>query len=482
MRTLKIVLAVFAALLLALAGVAAFLLYRPSAPPLPPNEANDASGLNRTVVGQIVSPMNDDEIRAAVILAKQNGMKVAIAGARHSMGGQSLDPGALVLDMLHYNRVISIDEQRKLVTVQSGITWRDLQEYLNPMGLAVIVMQGPNVFTVGGSMSVNAHGWDLRDGPLAATIESFRLLTADGSVRVCSRTENPELFRVVLGGYGLFGVILDVTLHVTANNAYSAIVFTLEDRDFPGYFKNTILSNSAIELAEADLSISPDTFLRNIVGVAYARTNDATGRTDPLLNETNVLRDRVLFDLSRRFDWCKSLRWRLQEKLEYPAPGAMRTRNNIFRSPMQRIQHYSLNDSDILQEYFIPPENFITFLDELRAVIERRHVNLLSATIRYVTSNDDSFLNYARQECLAVVLYINVKSSTRGQTDATEFTRELIDLSIADGGTFYLPYSLYYDKSELEAAYPNIDEFFDMKRQYDPSELFRNSFYEKYGK
>ncbi len=482
MRTLKIALVIFAAIVLALAGVAAILLYHPAAPALPPNEVNDASGLNRTVVGQIVSPISDDEIRSTVISAKQNGLKVAIAGARHSMGGQSLYPGALVLDMLHYNRVISMDEQRKLVTVQSGITWRDLQEYLNPRGLAVIVMQGPNVFTVAGSMSVNAHGWDLRDGPLAATIESFRLLTADGSVRVCSRTENPELFRVVLGGYGLFGVILDVTLHVTANNAYSAIVFKLDDHEFPGYFKNTILSNSAIDLAEADLSISPKTFLRDIVGVAYARTSDSAGRTDPLVNETNVLRDRVIFDLSRRFYWGKSLRWRLQEKLEYPQPGAIRTRNNIFRSPMQRIQHYSLNDSDILQEYFIPPENFVTFLDELRAVIERRHVNLLSATIRYITPNDDSFLNYARHEYLAVVLYINVKSSPAGQAAAVEFTRELIDLSIADGGTFFLPYSLYYDKSELEAAYPNIDEFFDMKRQYDPSELFRNSFYERYAK
>jgi FAD/FMN-containing dehydrogenase len=124
----------------------------------------------------------------------------------------------------------------------------------------------------------------------------------------------------------------------------------------------------------------------------------------------------------------------------------------------------------------------VPFIDELRAIIERRHVNLLNATVRYIAPNGDSFLNYARLDYFAVVLYINVKSSLAGQSAAGEMTRELIDLAVEDGGTFYLPYVLYYDKSELAAAYPKIDEFFDMKREYDPGELFMNGFYAKYGK
>src|ERR1700733_3209039 len=165
---------------------------------------------------------------------------------------------------------------------------------------------------------------------------------------------------------------------------------------------------------------------------------------------------------------------------EYPQPGAIRTRNNIFRTPVERIRYYSSSDSDILQEYFVPPDKFVPFIDELRAVIERRHVNLLNATVRYIAPNGDSFLNYARRDYFAVVLYINVKSSLGGQSAAREMTPELIDLAVDDGGTFYLPYVLYYDKSELTAGYSNIDEFFDMKRQYDPSELFMNGFYAKY--
>jgi decaprenylphospho-beta-D-ribofuranose 2-oxidase len=481
MGKLKIFGAAFAIVVLLFVGAGAILLYHPRSPVLPPNEVNDASGLNHTVVGEVVSPLTEDDIRAAVQTAKNEGLKIAIAGARHSMGGQAMHPDSLLLDMLHYNGVLSLDREKKLVTLQSGVTWRDLQEYLNPEGLAVTVMQGPNLFTVGGSMSVNAHGWDLRNGPLASTIESFRILMADGTVRTCSRTENPELFRLVLGGYGLFGVILDATLHVTANNAYKATVFQIDYHQLPDYFLNTILPNPDIDLGEADLSIDPHTLLRDVVGVAYTRASDK-GRTDALQNETNVFRDRFFFDLSRRFDWGKTLRWRLQKQREYPQPGAIRTRNNIFRTPVERIRYYSPSDTDILQEYFVPPDKFVAFIDELRAVIGRRHVNLLNATVRYISPNGDSFLNYARRDYFAVVLYINVKSSLAGQSAAREMTRELIDLSITEGGTFYLPYLLYYDKSELAAAYPNIEEFFDMKRQYDPSGLFMNGFYAKYGK
>ncbi len=61
-------------------------------------------------------------------------------------------------------------------------------------------MQSQNIFTVGGSLSVNVHGRDIRHEALIDTVESFRLLMADGTVRNVSREENAELFPYVIGG------------------------------------------------------------------------------------------------------------------------------------------------------------------------------------------------------------------------------------------------------------------------------------------
>jgi decaprenylphospho-beta-D-ribofuranose 2-oxidase len=192
---------------------------------------------------EVIRPTTEEQIRDAIQGAAAKGLKVAIAGKRHSMGGQTLYPDAIALDMLAFNKIVSLDDASKILTVQSGGTWSDIQRFLNPRGLAVFSMQGPNVFPVGGSMSVNAHGWDMRHGPVASSIDWFRILLADGSIRRCSREENEELFHLVLGGYGLFGVILDVGLRVTQNSGYVADVAEMDFSQLPDYFENQIRSS-----------------------------------------------------------------------------------------------------------------------------------------------------------------------------------------------------------------------------------------------
>lgn len=447
----------------------------------PPNVVNDVARLNRTVVRKVVSPRDENKVRDAVMEAVAKREKVTIAGKRHSMGGQTVYPDSVALDMLQFSKIISLDEASKILTVQSGATWSSIQEFLNPRGLAVLAMQGPNVFTVGGSMSVNAHGWDMRHGPVAASVEWFRIMMADGSIKKCSREENSELFHLALGGYGLFGVILDVGLRVTDNAGYVAKISTMDYSELPSFFENQIRSAPEVELGESDLGIAPGkSLLREAITLIYKKQEGDTRRTGELLPELHTYRDRFFFDLSRRYGWGKNLRWTLQKRLEYPATDVVRTRNNVFRSPIERIRYYSPDNTDVLQEYFIPPENFVAFIDGLREIVEKRKVNLLDATVRFIEPNDDAFLRYSREETLSVVLYLNISTSSAGLADSAAATRETIDLALKQRGTFYLPYVLAYNNSELAGAYPMIHEFFAAKRRYDPNEVFYNEFYAKY--
>ncbi|WP_410960585.1 FAD-dependent oxidoreductase, partial [Salmonella sp. SAL4357] len=79
-----------------------------------------------------------------------------MAAIRHSMGGHAFDDGALVLDMRGFNRV-EVDAGAMTMTVQPGATWHDIQNKLHPH-FAVKAMQSTDIFSVGGSISVNAHG------------------------------------------------------------------------------------------------------------------------------------------------------------------------------------------------------------------------------------------------------------------------------------------------------------------------------------
>ncbi|MGH9662254.1 MAG: FAD-binding oxidoreductase, partial [Bryobacteraceae bacterium] len=175
------------------------------------------SGLNPSQVARIVTPASGREIQAAIAAAAREKLAVSIAGGRHAMGGQQFGEGTVLLDMTGLDRVRSFDARRGIVEVEAGITWPPLIEYLLRAKSAWGIAQkqtGANRLTIGGAMSANAHGRGLKMKPFNAYVESFSLINAEGQRLICSRQENAELFRLVHGGYGLFGVVESAALRL----------------------------------------------------------------------------------------------------------------------------------------------------------------------------------------------------------------------------------------------------------------------------
>src|SRR5579864_7896307 len=107
------------------------------------------------------------------------------------MGGQTFTHGGLVLDLRDFNR-ITVDRQRMLVNVQSGVRWWQLQELLDKQGLSVKAMQSINIFSVGGTLSVNAHGIDPDPGPIAPTVRGLRIMLSNGEIVKASPSRSEE--------------------------------------------------------------------------------------------------------------------------------------------------------------------------------------------------------------------------------------------------------------------------------------------------
>lgn len=201
---------------------------------------SDVGKLLPTKIKRVEHAEDESSLKQVVQDANVSREKISIAGMQHSQGGQTYYPNGTMLDMKEYNKILAFDPEKKRITVQSGVTWNDIQKKINPYGLAVQVMQSQNIFTVGGSLSVNVHGRDIRHEALIDTVESFRLLMADGTVRNISREENAELFPYVIGGYGLFGVILDVTLKLTDDELYEMHTRMIDYKEYTSYFKEKV--------------------------------------------------------------------------------------------------------------------------------------------------------------------------------------------------------------------------------------------------
>lgn len=441
---------------------------------------NDVGRLVPIKVREVIKGKETEQIQQILEEAKKKDLKISIAGKQHSQGGHTYYKDAIVLDMTTYNRIIKVLPEEKLITVQSGATWADIQEAINPYNLSIKTMQAPNIFTIGGSMSVNVHGRDIRFGPLIDSIRSFRLMNADGKILNVSRTENKELFRLANGGYGLFGVILEVDIELTDDVVYHASNQWIDYRDYPTYFKSEVLANPDIEMHNSRISIAPNHFLTEMYVTNYYRKDEKLENFNELLDEKYVRRNKFAFGLSRHFDWGKNFVWYVQKQAFKDGKEIRISRNNVMRPEIQFLDYEGKNDTDILQEYFVPVDNFPLFIDRLRETLEDSEMNVLNITVRYVPKNEEAILSYAKEDMFALVFLINQGIAEKEIDKTGEVVRKIIDLALELDGSYYLPYYMYPTKEQMRQAYPLTDDFFERKKQYDPKERFVSEFYEGY--
>src|SRR5438067_1898035 len=208
------------------------------------------SQLNRTRVRELLKPHTRDELVEIVRSGSRKGLPISVSGCRHSMGGQQFATDSICIDMRSLDRVISFDQEHGLIEAETGIQWPTLIEtYLNAQadrakqwGIAQ-KQTGADTFTLGGSLSSNVHGRGLAMKPLISNIESFKLINADRKSIRCSRDENNELFRLAIGGYGLFGLIDSVTLRLVPRQKLRRVVEIIRASDLPKHFEERIAQN-----------------------------------------------------------------------------------------------------------------------------------------------------------------------------------------------------------------------------------------------
>ncbi len=445
-----------------------------------PHVINDVSKLNPTTVKEVVYGHEVEGIQQVLAQARQEHLVVSIAGKRHSMGGHTFYPGGVVLDMTSFNKVLSVDAKNKLIRVQSGATWEQVIEAADKYNLSVEIMQAYNTFTVGGSMSVNVHESDPNFGSMIDSVKSFTLLLPNDTIVNVSRTENADLFNLVIGGYGMFGVILDAELFLTDNEIYAKQEQVINYKDYLQTFR-ALHADPSVKNIFARLSIArDDTLLRDMVVTTYNVTQVEDDELYTLWPQEGSWLKKFVFDLSRDYRFGKKLRWYLQKEHSDLTDPPLISRNNLMNGNLTFLDYTPTDRTDILQEYFVPVENLPAFIDDLRTVVEDNDLNLLSATIRYIPQNDNPMLTYATHESYGVVLYFNIGTSAEEQAVVKRWTQQLIEHSLAQNGTFYLPYELYATREQVRRAYPHFDAWVAQKQRYDPDGLFNSKFYSTY--
>ncbi|MDP9502412.1 FAD-binding oxidoreductase [Pseudomonas protegens] len=437
---------------------------------------NDITQLNPIVVDQVARPTTLEQIVKRV--AEHPG-PIAIGGGRYSMGGQTATEHALQIDMRGFDRVLGFSREHKEITVQPGITWRALQSFIDPYDLSVSIMQSYANFTVGGALSVNAHGRYVGYGPLVTSVKSIKLVLADGQVVEASPHSNADLFYGAIGGYGGLGVIVEATLRLSDNVRLLRSFEEMPLDDYRSYFLDRIEHNPKVILHNAVLY--PDQY-QTLRAVSYSQTDlplTVKERLTPL--DQNYWKEQKALKVVSQWPGGKALRQEVIDPLVLKKPQVS-WRNHEASLDVRELEPDSRSKRTyVLQEYFVPTDQLESFVQEMGATLRAHRVNVINLSIRHAKADPGTLLAWAKTDVFALVLYYQQSTAVAERDEVREWTRALVDSAIKRGGSYYLPYQIHATPQQFRAAYPRAGEFLALKARVDPHNKFRNKLWDAYG-
>ena len=287
----------------------------------------------------------------------------------------------------------------------------------------------PTSSRVGGSISVNAHGMDHQAGALAKSIKSMRVMLADGSLQTVSPTENKELFDLVVGGYGLFGVIVEAELDIADN-------LRLPDRPardglqgIPGAVRRRDRARTSnIGLMYGHLSTAPSTFLKEMLLYTYTKVDGTRLQARAArrgLGRQAAAADRQSVQAGAAVPGNEMVVGKAHRAPDGDLHGDARAGDRIGRGLPRQPQRPDARFGALSAQLAARRHRHPARIFHSAAPAGRRSstacarssrsddANLLNASVRIV-HQEDNFLTYSPEPAFSLVLYINQTTDDDG--------------------------------------------------------------------
>ena len=444
--------------------------------------------INRTYVRQVVEIDSTDAAVEAVRQAAHDGHAVSVMGGRHAMGGQQFGSHTVLLDMNPLAGVVELDTERGEVEVLAGTQWPELVRELarrqgnEPGAWGIRQKQsGADRLTIGGGLAANVHSRSLISKPMVDDVEAFTIVTADGSELRCSRRENADLFRVAIGGYGLVGVITSVKLRLARREVVERVVEITTTDGIMSRFDERIADGFHFGDCQFATDVMSDDALHRAVFSCYRPVSDGRLPSD----------DRVLLGPD---DWLELVALAHEDRkaaFDRYATHYRSTTGQLYFSDLHQMAGYvddyhhalahrlgeAAQGSEMITELYVPRESLNPFLNDVRADMRARDMNLIYGTIRVVERDDETLLSWAREPWACIIFNLHTQHDDAALEKTAEDFRRLIDHARRYGGSYFLTYHKWATRDQVLACHPTFPEFLRQKKRFDPQDRFQSEWY-----
>ena len=468
----------------------------PSAPGIPVNDMH--SELSGTTMRRIVPVTSTADVQQAVRDAARDGLPVAIAGGRHSMGGQQFVTDGVLIDTRTLNKPVSFDPVRGTITVQAGMQWPELMQYLDDEPRNRVddaagtdhrwgirqKQTGADRLSIGGAIASNIHGRGLLMKPFVDDLESFTLVDGDGVAKHVSRTEHADLFRHVVGGYGLFGVVTEATLRLSERHQIERTVSVIGVDDLMPEMQKRI--DSGAEYGDYQFAIdsnSPD-FLQRGVLSTYAPVKEPTAipadQKHISGDQWTKLMHLAHTDKTTAFNLYQQHYLSTTGQRYWSDSHQMANYTDGYHVGVDKATGAKHKNTEMISELYVPRERLADFMKAAAVGLKERDANVVYGTVRLIKQDDESALAWARKPWASVIFNLHTEHTPEGISKSAEQFRHLIDLATDRGGSYYLTYHRWADKDQVQRAHPALAGVLAKKLEYDPQERFQSDWYRHY--
>lgn len=454
-----------------------------------------AWGMAASAMSYVFRPSRAEDIASMFDRARKLGVRVGLRGAGRSYGDASLASEQICLDLTRMNRILDWNPDTGQVSVEPGVTIRQLWQYAIGDGWWPSVVPGTMFPTIGGCAGMNIHGKNnYRAGTIGDHIVDFDLMLPTGEVRRCSRERNSELFHAAIGGFGMLGCFLRLTLQMKRVHSGWLRVEPIAIHHLRHLFE--VFEEN---VPEADYLVGwIDCFGagarlgRGLVHRAdYLEPGEDSNKAQSLRVENQELPDSFFGVVP------KSIMWRLMRPTLNNA-GVRAVNAAKFRAGLLKDRHTHLEShagfaflldyvpdwkkaygSGGLIQYqsFIPRAAAPEVFREQLSLCQRR--GLVPYLGVFKQHRPDPFLMTHAVDGFSLALDFKVTAANRARLWA--LAAELDQITLDSGGRFYFAKDLTLRRDRIGGylAEERVQRFLRLKRECDPEELLVTDLYRR---
>ncbi|MDM4722154.1 D-arabinono-1,4-lactone oxidase [Micromonospora sp. WMMA1363] len=413
------------------------------------------AGNQRGTATAILRPTSVTEVVDAVRAAAAAGRRIRPVGSGHSFTAVALADGQR-MELAGLDTDVSVDVDRRLVTVPAGSTLHALNRLLAGHGLALPNLGDIDAQTVAGAISTGTHGTGAGYGCLSTFLEALTLVTGTGEVLRCSADEHPDVFAAARVSLGALGVLVDVTLRCV-----DAFVLLAHERPAP-------LAGALAELPElAERHDHVEFYWFPYTDRVQVKSNDRVPADDrPLSRWRGWLDDEFLANTV----FAGACRLGRGVPALAPAISAISARalterrytgrsDAVFCTP-RRVRFVEM-------EYALPRDALLPALDALRRIVAALPFKVLFPVEVRFTAADDVWLSHGHgrdSAYIAIHQYVGMPYEPYFRAFEEEAARL--------GGRPHWGKLHWRDAASLAPAYPRWADFQTVRDRLDPDRVF----------